>query len=143
MAKISIENFEEVREQLLMDIKSVVEMGDILGNQVGSNRYQLCSIWIMEKEGSKRVEIVGVEDKREITAVFAVYCLPPHTREQLKDVFPTTQFPLDWHVTHSVNHWPNENTVNAYIESILPHISEEKKQLNLQANNPALVIFTG
>ena len=25
----------------------------------------------MEKEGSKRVEIVGVDDKRQITAVFA------------------------------------------------------------------------
>ena len=37
--------------------------------------------WTMEKEGSKRVEIVAVDDKRQLTAVFAgsltEHFLPP------------------------------------------------------------------
>ena len=29
--------------------------------------------WTMEKEGTKKVEIIGVDDKRQITAVLAGY----------------------------------------------------------------------
>ena len=31
----------------------------------------MVSSWTMEKKGAKRVKIAGVEDKRQITAVFA------------------------------------------------------------------------
>ena len=29
-----------------------------------------CSMWTMEQQGAKRVEVIGVNDKRQITAVF-------------------------------------------------------------------------
>lgn len=72
----------------------------------------------MEKEGSKRVEITGLGDKRPITAVFAgtlsgAFIKPqviykgttdkshPQIRESLVE---------GWDITHSANHWANGET---------------------------------
>jgi len=38
-------------------------------NQTGT-QYIPVSLWTMEKEGAKRVEITGLKDKRQITAMF-------------------------------------------------------------------------
>ena len=74
-AKVSIENFEEVKAQFLLDIKAVVEMEDIPFDLIinwdqTTIHYVPVGSWTMDKEGSKRVEIVGVDDKQQITAVF-------------------------------------------------------------------------
>lgn len=94
--------------------------------------------WTMEKEGSKRVEIVGVDDKHQITAAFAGsltgdFLLPQSIyKGTTQRCLPTIQFPPDWHITHSNNHSSNESTMKAYIETILlPYIGEKRKQLNL------------
>ncbi len=74
-SKVSIENFEELKEQYLLDIKACVEMDEVPDeliinwDQTGIH-YVPVSSWTMEKEGSKRVEIAGIDDKRQITAVF-------------------------------------------------------------------------
>ena len=74
--KLIVKNFEEVRYQFLLDIKAVVEMAEIPydliinWDQTGI-KYIPVSEWTMEKVGSKKVEIAGVNDKRQITAVFA------------------------------------------------------------------------
>lgn len=68
-AKVSRENFEEVKAQYLLDIKAVVEMEDIPfdliinWDQTGLH-YVPVGSWTMDKEGSKRVElhVAGVED---------------------------------------------------------------------------------
>ena len=61
--------------------------------------------------------------------------LPP----QLKRCLPTFKFPSDWHITYSANHWSNESTM---IEKILfPYVNEKRKELRLQSDYPALVIF--
>ena len=60
---------------LVYDIQVVVKMEEIPGelivnwDQTGIH-YIPVSSWTMEKEGSKRVEIAGIDDKRQITAVF-------------------------------------------------------------------------
>ncbi len=101
----------------------------------------------MEKEGAKRVEISAVDDKRQITAVFAGSLtgdfLPPQlvykgiTHRRL----PTVQFPQDWHITFSHNHWANEETMKDYVEKILvPYVSNTRKLLKLPHDYPALVI---
>ena len=75
-AKFSIENFEQVMLQFLLDIRAVVEMEEIPfdlfinWDQTGIH-YVPVGSWTMDKEGSKRGEIAGVDDKRQITAVFA------------------------------------------------------------------------
>ena len=75
-AKVSVTDFEEIKAQFLLDIKVVVEMEEIPfpliinWDQTGMH-YVPVSSWTMAKERSKRVEICGVDDKRQITAVFA------------------------------------------------------------------------
>ena len=75
-SKLIVKNFEEVRYQFLLDIKAVAEMAEIPydliinWDQTGI-KYIPVSEWMMEKEGSKKVEIAGINDKRQITAVFA------------------------------------------------------------------------
>ena len=75
-AKISIENFEAVKEEFLLEIKNVVSFDEIPPpliinwDQTGIN-YIPVSSWTMEKEGTKRIELAGKEDKRQLTAVLA------------------------------------------------------------------------
>ena len=106
------------------------------------------SSWTMAKEGSKRVEITGVDDKRQITAVFGVTLagdfLPPQLIYQGKThkILPPVKFPSDWYITFTENHWSNEKTMADYLEKILfPYLEKKRQELKLDPNYPALVIF--
>ena len=103
---------------------------------------------MMEAKGSKRVEIVGMDDKRQITAVFCGALsgefLPPQLIYQGKTTacLPHHQFPRDWHVTYMPNHWSNEDKMVEYIESIIvPYVEGKRKELKLSSDQPALAIF--
>ncbi len=66
--------------------------------------YVPVSSWTMEKEESKRVEIAGIDDKCQITAVFACSITGDFLPIQLiykvrqRNAFPRTPFPSDWHI---------------------------------------------
>ena len=83
--------------------------------------YVPVSSWTMAKEGSKRVEICGIDDKRQITAVFACSMTGDFLPIQLiyagktDKCHPSFTFPSDWHITHSPNRWSNEDTMKAYV----------------------------
>lgn len=67
VAKLSVSNFEELKEQYLLDIKAVMEIPPALVFNWNQHR-----TWIkltMDKKGSKHVEMVSGLDKRQITAV--------------------------------------------------------------------------
>ena len=76
-AKVSVDDSEELKEQFLLAIKVCVNMEDIPldlvinWDQTGMH-YVPVSSWTMAKEGSKRVEICGIDDERQITAVLGV-----------------------------------------------------------------------
>ena len=75
-AKPVIFNFEEIKHQYLIDIKAVVEMAEIPNDLIinwdqTAMKYVPVSQWTMERVGSKHVEIASLDDKRQITAVFA------------------------------------------------------------------------
>ena len=54
----------------------------------------------------------------------------------------TVDFPSDWHLTFSPNHWSNESTMVDYVNKIiLPYVSNKRKELSLGPTYPALVIF--
>ena len=79
----------------------------------------------MEKRGNRRVELKGIDDKRQITAVLCgsltgVF-LPPQIiyKGKTSRCHPTIAFPADWNVTQSPNHWANENTTLEYIKTII------------------------
>lgn len=102
----------------------------------------------MAKEGSKRIEIAGTEDKRQITAVFAntmagnFLCPQIIYSGKTQRCLPTVQFPKGWHVTYTENHWANEKTTEDYINLILlPYIKQKRTDLSLKPEQPALVIF--
>ncbi len=65
-------DFEALKNQFLFDVKIVVEMEEIPKALVinwdhTGIHYVPVSSWTMAKEGSKRVEIAGIDDKRQIT----------------------------------------------------------------------------
>ena len=75
-AKVSVEDLAMYKKQFLLDIKAVVNLEDIPNelilnwDQTAIN-YVPVSNWTMVKEGSKKVKIAGVDDKRQITVVLA------------------------------------------------------------------------
>lgn len=95
------------------------------------------------------MEIVGLEDKRQITALLSCAMsgdlLPPQLLYQGKTTqcTPTTvQFPNDWDVHFSENHWSNEDTMCRFIDTILvPYINKMRDSLDLPLKQPALCVF--
>ena len=132
--------------QFLFDVQVIEEVPeDLIVNwdQTGIH-YVPVSNWTMQQEGSKRVEIAGLDDKRQIMAVFASTAkgnfLPPQLIYQCKTpkCLPSVSFPPDGNITYSENHWSNEQTMLDYLENI-----HKRQELNLDADHPALVIFDG
>ena len=88
----------------------------------------------MEKEGSKRVEIAGIDNKR-LTAVFAGTLvgdfLPPQLIYKGKtQSLPLVEFPSNWYVMHTGNHWSNETIMVDYLSKVLlPYIQQKGRNL--------------
>ena len=104
------------------------------------------SVWTMERQGERRVEMVGVNDKRQITAIFCGTMLGEFLPLQLiykgktNRCHPKFSFPLDWHITHSPNHWSNESTMLDYIKHIIvPYLWKTRE--NVGEDKTALVII--
>ena len=55
---------------------------------------------------------------------------------------PHFQFPEDWHITSTSNHWANEETTRLYIEKIIfPYLHKKREELKLNSDQPALLLF--
>ena len=117
--KETVEDFESLKEEFLLEVKNTVCMDEIPGDMIVNFdqtgiHYIPVMPWTMEKEGVKRVEIIAKDDKRQITAVFAgTYTgnfLPPQVIYQGKTprCLPQYEFPPQWNITYTENHWSNE-----------------------------------
>ena len=79
----------------------------------------------MEQKGVNRVDMVGMNDKRQITAVFCASLLGYFLPVQLIYAGKTTRchpkfaFPPGWDIMHAPKHWSNEDTMLQYIENIM------------------------
>ena len=52
------------------------------------------------------------------------------------------KFPDGFHVTQTENHWSSEKVHIAYLKNtIIPHIEKVRKQLNLNPDHKALLIY--
>ena len=143
-------NFEQLKESFLNDVVSVVTMEEIPPqlilnwDQTGIHLVPASS-WTLDKRGYKRVEIKGVNDKRQITAVFCGSLtgdfLPIQViyKGKTNRCHPKFAFPSNWHVTHSPKHWSTEETMVQYIEHII--IPCVEKQREMLGDKPALVIM--
>ena len=135
MSKLSVTDFKERKRQLLNDVVYMtVEMEEIPGelvlnwDQTGI-KLDPSSSCTMEKRGERRVEEVGVNDKRQITAVFCGIALGDFLPLQLicksARCHPRYPFPLEWHITHSPNHWSKEDTKLQHVDNIIaPHVEK-------------------
>lgn len=106
-------NFAELKKSFLADVKATVTMEQIPPdlilnwNQTGI-KIVSCSTWTMDQRGAKRVEMVGVNDKCQITAVFCGTLMGDFLPLQViykgttPRCHPRFTFPSGWHVTHSL-----------------------------------------
>ena len=152
-SKVNPIDFEAHKEQFVFDVKTIVQMEEIpkaliINWDHTGIHYVPVSSWTMAKEGEKRIEIAGVHDKRQITAVFANTMdgdfLPPQIiySWKTKKCLPSVEFPEDWHITYTQNHWANEATTEDYIMKILvPYAVKKRSELCLPVDQPVLVIF--
>ena len=104
------------------------------------------STWTMEKERSRRIEVVGVDDKHLITAVFCGTLVGDFLPVQViykgktDRCHPHYHFPLGWDITHSSNHWSTETTMIQYVQNIvIPYVRNVQEVLN--EDKAALVIM--
>ena len=142
-AKVSIIDFEKIKAQYLFDIKVIAEMDDIPPelivnwDQMGIE-YIPVSSWTMTP---RKVEIIGKDDKCQITGVYGCSLSGDFLLVQLiyqgktKKCLPSVTFPSDWNITFSENHWSNKSTMIEYItQLLLPYIDRKKKELKLIVN---------
>ena len=104
--KITVQNLEEMRYNFLCEIKAIVTMEEIPSSMIlnwdhTGLKYVPVSSWTMAKQGSKKVSIAGIDDKRQITGVFAITLdgqfLPPQLIYQgtTSACLPHVKFPCD------------------------------------------------
>ena len=145
--------FQQVKTQFLQDIIDIVAMEEIPPqlifnwDQTGLHLVPT-SNWTMANKGSKRVEMKGIEDKRQITAVFCgTLCgefLPLQLiyKGKTERCHPSYSFPADWCITHSSNHWSNEETMLKYINDIIvPYVERVRNDLGTDDSQAALGLF--
>jgi len=134
-AKVDVKHFEELRV-FLMNITNIVTMDEIPPqlvinfDQTAINFVSTPS-WTMEKEGTKRVEMIGIDNKRQMTAVFGALLsgnfLPPQLiyEGKTKRCLSNYNFPSTWNITHSANHWFNEETMKENIVAVIFSVHQE------------------
>ena len=150
---LSSEDLEEVRRSFLTEILETVSLEDIPAelifnwDQTGINLVPT-ALWTMDKKGNKRVPIQGHQDKRQITAVMCGSLVGELLPLQLiyggktRRCHPAYQFPGNWVITHTENHWSNESTMLEYIkEIIVPFVDHKRESLELSKDHPALALF--
>ena len=84
-------------------------------DQTGIN-YVPVANWTMEQVGSNRIEIIGKDDKRQLTAVFECsmagdFLLPQLVYQgKTNRYLPQYKFPAGWpwDITFTENHWSNQ-----------------------------------
>ena len=94
------------------------------------------------------MECTSLDDKRQITVVICATAsdifLPFQVIYQDKTpaCLPRFVFPDNWNVTFTQNHWSNEDKMQEYIHKvILPFVQAKRKELKLQVDHGALVIY--
>ena len=109
--------------------------------------FVLISKYTMNKRGEKSVPILGSADYRQITGTFAVSMSGTFLPIQLiykgttDRCHPKYKFPDSFHVTHTSNHWSNEQTSVDLLEKIVgPYLNETREKLGLTNDYPWLLI---
>ena len=151
---ISPMELESSKVQFLNDIRTIVTLEEIpmeliINWDQTPIKFVPVSNWTHDKKGTERVQLAGLDDKRQITATLAGNILGHFLPAQLiyggktPACLPKVDFSSDWHITYSANHWANEETMMTYIHHILlPYVKQVHAGLTLSNSHPALAIIT-
>ena len=104
--------------------------------------------YTFNSKGAKNVSVKGINDKRQITATFAVSAvrnfLPMQSiyAGKTKRCLPKFDFPINFNVTFTKNHWSNmEKAVDHFKKFIFPFFQKTKKEYNYPKEQMSLVIM--
>lgn len=148
-SKYSVADFSEIKRSFLRSVYETVTMEEIppeliLNWDQTGIMIVPSSSWTMHERGATRVELTGLKDKRQITAVFCGSIQGDFLPIQLiykgttSRCLPRHKFPVDWHITHTKNHWSTEATMIQYIERIiLPYVNANRER----SDDAAVVIM--
>ena len=149
---MSEKEFEEVRAGFMKQIGRMVKLREIpdsfiLNLDQTGIKLVPTGDWTMAAEGSRRVEVAGLGDKRQITATFAASLdgtfLPMQLLYQGKTQrsHPKFTFPDGFDIFHTPNHWANEETCLRFFEKIIfPYVRKVREALKAPSQK-ALVIM--
>ena len=111
-------------------------------------KYVPTSSWMLEKEGSKSLAIVGKDNKRQITAVIGCSMsgdiLPFQLTYEGKtsQCLPSYNFQRGFDITCNPTHWSNEMTMLRYLDKVVfPYVAQKREDLGMPADFPALLLF--
>jgi len=137
---------KEVQRKSLGGLIEAVELNDVpLKLILNWDQTRILSKWTMDKKDRKRIPIVGNGDKRQITAVMCSALTGEVLPIQLvyegktKRYHPPYDFPADWMISHSSNHWYNKETMIDYVKE--PYVNRRRDDLNLDSDHPSVAIF--
>ena len=128
-------------------IASIIEEHDIpkelilnLGQTPLSNTFN--------PKSAKTASIKGIDDKRQITATFTVGMTVKFLPIQLiferktPRCLPRFDFPADFNVTFSDNHWSNtEKSIELFEKVIFPYLKQAKASLKYPKEQMSLIIM--
>ena len=150
-SKHPVTEFNQLKERFLAEVVETVQMEEIppeliLNLDQTGIKIVPSSTWTMEQQGTKRVELVGENDKRLITAVFCGSLVGDFLPLQIiyagktERCHPHYEFPTEWDITHSPKHWSNESTMIQYFTNIIiPYV--DKTRESFEEDTPALIIM--
>ena len=149
---VNVKEFDVLKEEFMLSIRNVMNLEDISPaliinwDQTGI-QYVPISNWTTETKGTKQIEVAGKDDKRQITAAFGASMEGDFLAVQLvyqgktTRCLPQVEFPANWHVTYSKNHYSNEYTMKGYIHKIiLLYITKKRLDVKLSPDYPALIL---
>ena len=106
------------------------------------------SNWTMEIQGTKQIDMIGFDDKRELTVLLAVslsgVLLPLQVIYAGKTTrcHPNVTTLAGWHLTHSPSNWSTKETMLDYVDTILaPYMAKQREELGLAPDIVGLCIF--
>ena len=100
-------------------------------------------------QGASNVPLVGKGKKKQITGTFTITMTGQFLPLQLIYQGTTDQclpkgveFPDDWDVTYTANHWSNESKAIQHLQMVgFPYVKKRKVELNLPEHQKAMLIF--
>ena len=105
------------------------------------------SNWTTEEQGTKQVEVICLDDKREITVVLAISLSASLLNPQViyagktQRCHPDTSIPPGWNISHSVSHWSTTETMIEYVDKVLDaNMKQQRQKLGLAVDAVGLCL---